>query len=93
MEQLEQKWQCEDTNTVKVLVHKIRMADVEDPDFLISWPLYDWQQTDKGKWVMENSVNQPYWQRDIDFMSLGYTYSIFAELNRSDYTYYKLRYE
>lgn len=93
MEQLEQKWRCEDTKTVKVLVHRINMGDVEDPDFLISWPMYEWQQTEKGKWVMDKSFKPPIWQRSVDVNILGYTYCIFAYLKESDYIYYKLRYE
>lgn len=93
MEQLEQKWRFKDTETYKVLVHKIRTGDVEDPDFLISWPLYEWQQTEVGKWVMKNSVSPPYWQREYSLYDHGHTYYIIAEFNHSDYTYYKLRYE
>jgi len=93
MDLLEQKWQCKDTKTVKVLVHKISTGDVEDPDLLISWPIYEWQQTEKGKWVMKNSVNPPFWQRNVEFNSFGFTYCIFADFNESDYTYFKLRYE
>lgn len=93
MEQLEQKWQFKDTKTFNVLVHKIKVGDVDDPDLIVGWAMYDWQQTEVGKYVMKNSVTKPYWQRDIDVESFGLTYSIYAEFNHIDYTYYKLRYE
>ena len=34
---------------IKVVVHKIRMGDVEDPDLYVAEPIYNWQQTDAGK--------------------------------------------
>ena len=40
----------------EVVVHTIRMGDVEDPDLMVADPIWKWQQTDEGKWAMEKSV-------------------------------------
>ena len=43
----------------EVLVHEISMGDVEDPDLYIAQPIYEWQQTDAGKYVMDKSDPAP----------------------------------
>lgn len=81
------------STTVEYLVHKIRMSDVEDPDLFVGQPIYDWQQTDSGKYIMKHSVPEPQWRREIDYATYGYTYGIFAYLTPEQLTYYKLKYE
>jgi hypothetical protein len=73
-----------------VTVHKIRMGDVEDPDLLVAEPIYQWQQTEMGAWVMDNAVQKPMWQRAIND-SYGWTYSIIAELSPKNYTYWWIK--
>jgi len=77
----------------EVIVHSIMMGDVEDPDLFVAEPIWKWQQTDEGKWVMEKSVQQPMWRRHIDQVSYGYRYDIIAYLEGPDLTYWKLKYE
>lgn len=69
------------------------MGDVEDPDLLVSWPLYDWQQTEKGKWVMEHSFPSPSYHSTADPVTYRYIYNICAYLTEKDYTYYRLKFE
>lgn len=75
-----------------VVVHTIRMGDVEDPDLFVAQPLYQWQQSEEGKWIMEHSVETPMWHRSNDFEFMGFVYKIHAYLNPEDYTYWKLKY-
>jgi len=77
----------------KVHVHTITMGDVDDPEIYIAQPIYEWQQTEKGKWVMENSAPAPSYHRYNDVMHYGYTFYICAYLNEKDYTYYRLKFE
>lgn len=77
----------------KVIVHSINMGDVEDPDLFVAEPIWKWQQTEAGKWVMENSVQQPMWVRHVDPSSFGYKYNIVAYLEGPALTYWKLKYE
>jgi hypothetical protein len=51
---------------VEYIVHKIPIGDVEDPDLFVASPIYDWQQTNAGKYVMENSDPTPMWNRTIN---------------------------
>jgi hypothetical protein len=69
------------------------MGDVEDPDLFVAHPIYEWQQTEKGKWIMKNSAPTPSWHRTIDSRSFGHLYQIKAYLTPKQLTYYKLKYE
>ena len=74
-----------------VVVHSFRMGDVEDPDLYAAEPLYQWQQSEMGEWVMANAVQTPSWHRSADPHNYGYAYSIRAELAPKDYTYWWIK--
>ena len=93
MDSLEQLWQSEPRTTIVYEVHKFNMGDVEDPDLFVAQPIYEWQQTDAGKYVMENSSPTAIWERYIDPINLGYMYSIKAYFTPKQLTFYKLRFE
>lgn len=76
----------------KLVVHKINMGDVEDPDLMVADPIWKWQQTEAGKFVMANAVEQPMWQRHQDAMFYGWTYVIIAELEKKKLSEYYLRF-
>ena len=38
----------------QIIVHTFQMGDVEDPDLYAAEPLYAWQKSLPGEWVMEN---------------------------------------
>ena len=83
----------EGNSTIEVKVHEIRMGDVEDPDLFVAEPIWKWQQTEKGKYIMENSKPEPMWVRIADPSSYGYLYYIKAYLTPKQLTYYRLKYE
>jgi len=78
---------------IKHIVHKIKMGDVEDPDLMVAEPIWKWQQTDAGKWVMENcsTIEKPVWHRQPD--EWGHLYTITAYLTPKQLTYYRLKFE
>jgi len=69
------------------------MGDVEDPDLFVAQPIYEWQQTEAGKWIMENSNPTPSWHRNNDLYNYGYVYQIRAYLTHKQLTFWKLKYE
>ena len=79
--------------SITTVVHTIKMGDVEDPDLFVAQPIYEWQQTEAGKWIMENSNPTPSWHRNHDIYNYGYTYQIRAYLTHKQLTYWKLKYE
>jgi hypothetical protein len=47
------------------------MPDCEDPEVMLAEPVWRWQQTDHGRWVMENAHDLTYHQQ-IDAQHWGY---------------------
>jgi len=94
-----QHWQPEITEIVNnktvrfrdVCVHEIRMGDVEDPDLAVADPIWRWQQSDAGKFIMANAVDQPYWTRHMDYNSYGHVYRVVARLSEHNETFWRLR--
>jgi hypothetical protein len=98
-EQAEYKhWQPEFTKIVDgkpvrfrdVCVHEITMGDVEDPDLWVASPIYDWQQTEAGKFIMEHAEDKPYWTQSMDYSTYGYKYRIMARLSEQNETFWRL---
>ena len=77
----------------KVVVHSFSMGDVDDPDLYAAQPIYEWQQSDAGKFVMEHAVAEPIWLKNIDNVSWGYKYIIVAELEKKKLSEFYLRFD
>ena len=75
----------------KIVVHSFSVGDAEDPDVYAAQPLWDWQESEKGKWVMEHSIEPPIWRRDVDYNTFGYRYAVMAELPGPRATEYYLK--
>lgn len=78
---------------VKCLLHSFPMGDVEDPYLYAASPIYDWQQTDKGQWVMDHVTEQPVFHCIPDLYSFGYRVEITGLLEEKDLTYFKLKWK
>jgi hypothetical protein len=74
-----------------VMVHSFPMSDVEDPDLYAAQPLWKWQETEAGQWVMEHAADKPYWVRKTDAYNYGFKYYIFARLKESDQVFWQLK--
>jgi hypothetical protein len=75
-----------------IVVHTFKLGDVEDPDIYAAEPLWAWQQSAAGCWVMEHAVEKPYWTRRTDYFSYGYEFNIIARLSEADQIFFKLKY-
>lgn len=75
----------------EIVVHRINMGDVEDPDLMVAEPIYQWQQSDAGKFVMENAIITPKWERFAEPRYFGWTYVIIAELEEKKLSEFYLR--
>jgi hypothetical protein len=81
------------SNEIKeVVVHTFIMGDVEDPDLYAAEPLWQWQQSEMGKWVMTHAVETPTWYRIPDQGYYAYTYQVRAKLQGVRLTEWTLRY-
>lgn len=81
----------EEHGPLEVVVHSFNMGDVEDPDLYAGEPLYNWQNSEMGEWVMANAVQTPSWHRKINPASFGWTYTIRAELSPKNYTFWWIK--
>jgi hypothetical protein len=77
----------------KVVVHRFSMGDVEDPDLYAAQPLWEWQASEAGKFVMEHAVDQPEWHRQADPYNYGYQFIIVAELEKKKLSEFYLRFD
>jgi hypothetical protein len=75
----------------EIVVHEFTMGDVDDPDLYAAQPLWEWQQSEQGKWIMENSVETPSWYRIPDTLQYGYKFQVRAKLSGPRLTEYLLR--
>ena len=75
-----------------MVVHRFHMGDVEDPVLYAAQPIYEWQQTEAGRFVMEHAMESPWWVRHMDPMDYGYQFAIVARMKESDQTFYTLKY-
>jgi len=83
----------EESVSITQVVHTIRMGDVEDPDLMVAQPIWEWQETEAGKWIMENSNPTPSWHRNHSIYDYGYVYQIRAYLTHKQLTFWKLKFE
>jgi len=79
--------------TVEFIAHRFMVSDVDDPDIHAAQPLYEWQQSEAGKWMMENSNPTPLWERQRDNLTYGTRYVIKAYLTPKLHMYWKLKYD
>lgn len=75
-----------------VVVHEFSMGDVEDPDLYAAQPLYEWEHSEIGQWIMKNACDTPTWYRMADMASYGYRYQIRAKLMGPALTEWLLKY-
>ena len=66
---------------MQVTFHEFSMGDVDDVDIYVAQPIYEWQQTDKGRWVMSNVRDVKYYTSP-DVNTMGYMWSYAATLKK-----------
>ena len=76
-----------------IVAHHFTVGDVEDPDIYAAEPLWQWQNSEAGKWAMENCAETPKWHRHMDAASFGYSYQVIIKLTPEQLVYWKLKYD
>ena len=75
----------------EIVVHEFIMGDVEDPDLYAAEPLWKWQQSKEGQWIMSHALETPSWYRIPDQLQYGYQFQIRAKLSGARLTEWLLR--
>jgi hypothetical protein len=76
----------------KVVVHRFIISDSDDPDIYAAGPIFDWERSEAGKFVMKHAIETPAFHKTIDHMTYGYQYAITAELEKKKLTEYYLKF-
>lgn len=76
-----------------VMVHSFSMGDVEDPDLYAAGPLYEWQNSEVGQWIMDHAVDKLFWHRSVNPYTYGHNYHIIARLSEQDQLYWTLKWQ
>ena len=73
---------------MRITFHQFIMGDVDDLDIYVAQPIWEWQQTEKGRWVMEHAQDLRYHTSAATF---GYRIRISGDLDDKQATEYFLR--
>jgi hypothetical protein len=66
------------------------MGDVEDPDIYAAQPIWEWQQTEQGQWVMAH-CSDPRYTFHPDGHNWGHRVILYGELEEKDATFFQLK--
>lgn len=76
----------------KIVVHRFRISDVDDPEIYAAEPLWEWQQSEQGQFVMTHAIDAPVFHKNLNQSSFEYEYAIVAELEKKKLTEYYLKF-
>lgn len=74
----------------RVLLHRFKMGDVDDLEIYVAHPIWEWQQTEQGKWCVKHCEDLR-WNWQVDMLSMGYIITIDGILYGEDLTYFLLK--
>lgn len=74
----------------EITFHTFTMGDVDDPEVYVAQPIYEWQQTEHGKWVMAH-CNDPKFQFGSVTYSFGHRVRLYGELTDKDAVFHELK--
>ena len=95
-----QTWQSEskpnkivvnDQIYVKTIVHRFFVDLDIDTGIYVGTDIYDWEQSEMGKWVIENSLDKPTLVTHEDITTYRMNCAIVAFLLDRDHTFFQLK--
>ena len=78
---------------MKILVHTFCLDYNVDPAIHAAQPIWEWQQTEQGQWIMEHCCPEPTWTVSLDYRTYQYNVNIVADLDDQDSTYFCLKWK
>jgi len=76
-----------------MILHEFTMGDCEDPYLYAAFPISEWQDTEKGKWIMKNVVEEPVFHIQPSPETMGHRVVITGRLNPEAETFFRLKYK
>lgn len=87
-----QKYQVYDDEVYEQhVVRRFTMSDVDDPELYVAHPIWEWQQTEHGQWVMKHGKDAQY-HMHMEPVTYGYQVVITAHITPRRWTEYCLRF-
>ena len=74
----------------QITFHSFTMGDVDDPDIYVAQPIWEWQQTEPGQWVMLH-CKDPRYSIGPDGASWGHRVRLYGELEDKDAMFWQLK--
>lgn len=74
-----------------MILHEFFMGDVEDPYLYAGFPIAEWQETEKGRWVMEHAKHEMVFHCMPSAETMGYRVVITGELEEADEIIFRLK--
>lgn len=79
---------------IRTLLYEFNLSDCEDPEIYVAQPIWEWQNTEAGKWCMKNCMPKSItWGFGVDPYHYGYRVHIYGDLAEHDLTYYTVKYK
>lgn len=75
----------------KVVVYRFKLSDVDDPALYAAGPIWEWEQSDAGKFITTHSITPVRWSMHHDIAHYGYQCFVVAELETKKLSEYYLR--
>jgi hypothetical protein len=76
---------------IKLRVYEFSMGDVEDPEIYAAEPLYKFEKSEQGQWVMEHALEKPVFYIGPCMQTYGYRCRVEAVLSEEDATFFQLK--
>ena len=76
----------------EMVVYQFQLPWSEDVIIQAAAPLYDWEQSEAGKWVIAHAVETPRWERYTEHIALNERFAIIARLTEPDQLFFRLKF-
>lgn len=75
---------------IKLILKRLNLGDVEDPEVYLGAAVWDWFQTPHGAWCKEHVKDMTY-HSYMDYNTMGHKYYITGIFSDEDALIYKLK--
>jgi hypothetical protein len=79
------------TELHNVVVHRFFVAECEDPDIYAAQPMWEWENSEQGKFIKDCAVGTPTFHKQLNYRELTYEFVITAELPSKKLTEFYLK--
>jgi hypothetical protein len=77
----------------KITIAQFSLADTEDPWLYAAQPIWNWEKSEQGEWVMTNALEKPEFTVFPCIDTYGYSVKITAKLSGQDITFFRLKWQ